>query len=246
MKREFVPTKNTKLFASKIASAQQRGAREGGLVVVTGRPGDGKTRTMQNFAASSSAVMITAQVDWTPRKMITELAEKLCIDLKRGFEGRLQAEIVKSDISIIVDEAGFCLDNKAACLERLRGFTDATSTLLVLVFMERDIHRLADANIEQLASRVNARCSFAKNTFEDIALSCAQLSEVPISPALAQHIYATTDGSMRLAVNAIARIEAVAKMRPDAQQAAPMTLADLKGLELVHVLGQSSRKGVSL
>jgi hypothetical protein len=245
MNRAFVKTKNAKLFDSKVASAQQRGAREGGLVVVTGRPGDGKTRTMETWTSIVGGIMLTAQVDWTPRRMMVEMAEKLGIDTKAGFEGRMQSMIVKGNISIVVDEAGFCLDNKAACLEKLRGITDKTTTLLILVFMARDVHRLTQSNVEQLGSRVNARCDFAKNSAEDIAGACLQLSEVPISAELAEHIHQKTDGSMRLAVNAIARIEAVARMRPTEQHSTPMKVADIKGLELFHVLGHAPRKGTA-
>jgi len=103
MKREFVKTSNAALFDAKIKEAQLRGARESGLVALTGRPGEGKTRTLQAWAAEVGAVMVTAQVDWTPRKMIIEIAEKLGIEITRGFERRMEEMIVKGNISIIVD-----------------------------------------------------------------------------------------------------------------------------------------------
>ena len=243
MKREFVKTSNAQLFEAKIKEAQQRGARESGLVALTGRPGEGKTRTLQAWAAEVGAVMVTAQVDWTPRKMIVEIAEKLGIEITRGFERRMEEMIVKGSISIIVDEAGFTLDNKAACLEKLRGITDKSSTLLVLVFMTHDISRLFAANLKQLKDRINNECNFKKSTLEDVALVCNQLSEVVIDPALIKHIFDKTDACMRLVVNAITRIEIASRMRLDAQRSAPMTLADIKGVELFHVLGQSARKG---
>lgn len=243
MKREFVKTSNAALFDIKVREAQMRGARESGLVAVTGRPGEGKTRTLQAWAAEVGAVMVTAQVDWTPRKMIVEIAEKLGLEIKHGFERAMEEMIVKGSISIIVDEAGFTLANKAACLEKLRGITDKSSTLLVLVFMPRDISSLFATNLEQFNSRINARCDFKKSTLEDVALVCSQLSEVSINPVLVKHIYDKTDARMRLVVNAITRIEISAKSRPEATRNSEMTLADLKGVELFHVLGQTSRKG---
>lgn len=242
MKREFVKTSNAKLFDLKVEAAQQRGARESGLVIVTGRPGDGKTRTMEAWAATVGAVMVTAQVDWTPHRMMVELAEKLGVTPVKGFDRLIGKMIAKDKISIIVDEAGFCLDRKAACLEKLRGITDSTSTLLVLVFMERDIHRLESPQVLQLHSRVTNKCAFKKNSLEDIAAACLQLSEVPFAPDLAEHVFRQTDGSMRMAVNAIARIEIVAKGRAEALRHTPVQIADIKGVELFHVLGQASRK----
>ena len=242
MKREFVKTKNARLFDSKIASAQQRGANEGGLVIVMGRPGDGKTRTMEAWAATTGAIMVTGQVDSTPRKLLMEMAAQLKIDVVKGFELVMEEMIVKGDISIIVDEAGFCMDNKALCLEKLRGITDRTKTLLVLVFMERDRARLADAKVQQLQSRVYNYCNFQKNSLEDISLSCAQLGEVAMEPALVEHIYKKTDGSMRLAVNAIRRIELIAAARSPEKSQTPMTLADIQGAELTPDHGKTSRK----
>ncbi|MDD2811669.1 ATP-binding protein [Rhodoferax sp.] len=242
MKREFVKTSNAALFDAKIREAQLRGARESGLVAVTGRPGEGKTRTLQAWAAEVGAVMVTAQVDWTPRRMIIEIAEKLGLQIKTGFERAMEEMVVKGNISIIVDEAGFTLANKAACLEKLRGITDKSSTLLVLVFMPRDISSLFAVNLEQFNSRINARCDFKKSTLEDVALVCGQLSEVPIAPELVKHIFDKTDARMRLVINAITRIEISAKLRPEAVRHTPMTLGDLKGVELFHVLGQTTRK----
>lgn len=242
MKREFVRTSNAVLFESKIREAQLRGARESGLVAVTGRPGEGKTRTLQAWAVAVGGIMVTAQVDWTPRKMIIEIAEKLGLEITRGFERRMEEMIAKNNISIIVDEAGFTLQNRAACLEKLRGITDKSSTLLVLVFMPHDVSRLFAANLKQLKDRINNECNFQKSTIEDVALVCNQLSEVPIAPELIKHIYDKTDACMRLVVNAITRIELAAKARVESEQNKPMTLAHVRGVELFHVLGQSVRR----
>lgn len=241
MKREFVKTSNARLFDGHVRLAQQRGAREGGLLALTGRPGEGKTRTLQAWAAEVGAVMVTAQVDWTPRKMIIEITEKLGLEITRGYERRMEEMIAKGSITIIVDEAGFTLDHKAACLEKLRGITDKSSTLLVLVFMTHDISRLFAASLKQLKDRISTECNFQKSTLEDVALVCSQLGEVAMDPALIEHIYKKTDACMRLVVNAITRIEIAAKARPEGQRNSPMTLADIKGLELFHVLGQPNR-----
>lgn len=243
MKREFVKTSNAKLFRRHILAAEQRGSRESGLVSLIGRPGEGKTRTLQNWSAEVGAAMLTAQVDWTPRRMLLELAEKLLVEPVRGFESRMAAMIAEKAISIVVDEAGFALDNGAACLEKLRGITDKSGTLLVLVFMPRDITRLEHPRVAQLESRICTRCEFQKSTLEDVALACSQLAEVPVAPDLVAHIFERTDASMRLVLNAIARIEGAAHMRAEDQRAAPMTMASIKGMDLFNGLVRSVRKG---
>lgn len=245
MKREFVKTANAKLFRNHILAAQNRGARESGLVAVTGRPGEGKTHTLHNWMMEFGAVMLTAQVDWTPRRMLMDLAEKLKIDATRGYERRMEAFIAEKDITIIVDEAGFTLANNAACLERLRGITDKSSTLLVLVFMPHDISRLDAPRLKQLRDRINTQCEFQASTLEDVALACAQLGEVPIAPDLVSHILKQTDGCMRLVMNTIARIEGAARMRPPESRAVPMGMNDIKGADLFKGLVRPGRKGAA-
>lgn len=245
MKREFVKTANAKLFRNHILAAQNRGARESGLVAVTGRPGEGKTHTLHNWASEFGGVVLTAQVDWTPRRMLVDLAEKLHIEPTSGFERRMEAFIASKDIAIIVDEAGFTLAHNAICLERLRGITDKSSTLLVLVFMPHDINRLDAPRYKQLRSRISTQCDFQASTLDDISLACAQLSDVPIAPDLIAHILKQTDGCMRLVMNTIARVEGAASMRPASLSATPMGMDDIKGADLFKGLGRSGRKGVA-
>ena len=77
------------------------------------------------------------------------------------------------------------------------------------------------------------------------AAACAQLTDVPIAPDLAAHILALTDGCMRLVLNTIARIEGFANLREGTLRQAPVSLADLKGLDLFKGLGRTGRKGAS-
>lgn len=245
MKRAFVKTANSKMFRSSIAEAQARGARESSLVAVTGRPGEGKSHTLNNWASEFGAAILTAQVDWTPRRMLLDLAEKLLITPTSGFERRMEAVIAAKDISIIVDEAGFTLANNAICLERLRSITDKSSTLLVLVFMPHDITRLDVPRLKQLRDRISTTCEFKKSTLDDVAMACAQLTDVLIAPDLAANIHTHTDGCMRLVLNAIARVEGEARLRPADQSNTPMSLADIKGLDLFKGLGRAGRKGAA-
>ena len=89
MKREFVKTENAKRFRAHVALQENRGSQESGWIVVHGRPGEGKTRTLHNWASENGALMLTAQVDWTVRRMMVELADKLGIEPSTGFERRI-------------------------------------------------------------------------------------------------------------------------------------------------------------
>lgn len=208
MKREFVKTENAKRFRAHVALQESRGSQESGWVVVHGRPGEGKTRTLHNWASENSAIMLTAQVDWTVRRMMLELADKLGIEPSTGFERRIEEVIAAEEIPIVLDEAGFALSRSAACLERLRGVTDKTCTLVVIVLMEQDVPKLARRT--QISSRARI-CEFHKSTLADVAATCMQLSEVEIAPALIARIHEDTDARMRLVMSAIHVVETVAK-----------------------------------
>lgn len=243
MKREFVKTANTRLFKSTIMAAEARGAKESGGIRVTGRPGEGKTRTLLNWASERGAAMVTAQVDWTPRKMMMALAEKLGVQTTHGFERHMVELIAAREIPLVVDEAGFMLNHNAVCLEKLRGITDQTSSIMVLVFMPHDVVRLQQPRLQQLNSRIDHRCDMQPSTLDDVALTCAQLSEVVIAPDLVAHIFEQTGASMRLVMNTIARLEGISASRPEAVRKTPMALADVAGMGLFKGLVAPGKKG---
>lgn len=226
MKREFVKTENARRFRAGIAMLEARGALEAGWMLVIGRPGEGKTTTLFNWGAEAGAVMLTAQEGWTPTRMLAELAEKLGIEPVRGFEKKIEETIAGEEIPIVLDEAAFALHNSAACLERLRGITDKSCTLLVMAAMEQD--RPKFARRMQIASRISYVCDFNKSTLEDVAAACGQLAEIDIAEDLVARIHRETDARMRLVMTAINRVEAVARRNGKSR----LELADVKGLAL--------------
>jgi hypothetical protein len=241
MKREFVKNTNALRFAASIRMMHERGAREACMLLVTGRPGEGKTTTLYNWAAGVGAVMLTAEVDSTPRRLMVDLAQKLSIVVTQGFEREIEAVIAKHNIAIILDEAGFALHNNAACIEKLRGITDKTNTLLVVVIMQNDIGKLNSPRLQQLASRFGEPCSFKEVSFDDVKLACGQLGEVPMADDLVAHIHKVSGASMRQVMGDICKVEETAQRRPELQRANIMHLVDVKGVVLCNALAQAMR-----
>jgi DNA transposition AAA+ family ATPase len=200
MKKEFVRTENDKRFRAALAKHAQAAAAESNLVVVHGRAGDGKTRTLHNWASSCNAVILTAHPGWTVRRMLVDLADRLSIPAKGDWEAAVEAQVAAEEIPVVVDEAGFALRDNAACLERLRSITDKSGTLLVAVVMERDMERLRQ--FDQLTSRATL-CPFRASTLADVRAACAQLSAVAFAPDLSERIHRDSGARMRLVVEAI-------------------------------------------
>ncbi len=209
MKREFVRTENAKRFRAAIAMLEARGAQEAGWLLVTGRPGEGKTTTIHNWASEVGAVMLTAQADWTVTRMREELAAKLGIEVSRGYQAKIGEAIALDEVPIIVDEAQFALHDGASCLEVLRGITDKSKTPLVAITMESEVPKFNRRT--QIGSRFFHQCDFRASSEADVIAACAQLAEVEIADDLALRIHADTSARMRLVMNAIARVEQVAR-----------------------------------
>jgi hypothetical protein len=207
MKKEFVKTENDKRFRTALAQKQLRAAAESDLVVVHGRAGDGKTRTLHNWASSQGAAMITGNPAWTPRRMMLELAEQLSIPPRGDWEAAVAAQIASDEITVVLDEAGFGLKDNAACLERMRSITDKSGTLLVMVVMERDMARLRQ--FDQITSRATL-CPFHASTLADVRTACNQLAEVQIADDLVDRIFKDSGARMRLVIEAINISERVA------------------------------------
>lgn len=242
MKRQFVRNENAKNFDGFILRMGKRGPQEAGLLLVTGEPGAGKTTTLYNYAGRVNAVMLTAAVDSTPRRLMTELAEKLGIEAARNYEREIEAVIARNGTTIILDEAGFALANNAACVEKLRSITDKTMTLLVMVVMKHDMNKLNQPRLKQLADRINDICEFKQASLEDVQLACGQLGEAPMAPELVAHIHHISGGSMRQVLSAICRVDEKAENRPEAERNKPVTIADMKGTVLCPNYGQAVRR----
>lgn len=204
MKKQFVKTENDRRFRAALAQKEQRGASESAMVVVHGRAGDGKTRTLHNWASGCNAVMLTANPGWTVRRMMLELAEKLAVVASGAWENVVAANIAEQEVPIVVDEAGFALANNAACLEKLRSITDKSGTPLVMVVMERDMDRLRQH--DQITSRATL-CPFFPSTVADVRAACSQLAELEIADDLVERIHRESGARMRLVVEAINIVE---------------------------------------
>lgn len=225
MKKEFVKTENDRAFRAALAQKEQRAARESGLIVVHGRAGDGKTRTLHNWASHERAAMLTGRPSWTVRRMLADLAQQLSIPPKGDWEAAVAEKIAAEQIPVVLDEAGFGLRDNAACLEEMRSIADKAGTLLIAVVMERDMDRLR--GFEQLTSRATL-CTFKPASRADVTAACAQLCGVEVAPDLVERIWRDSGQRMRLIVEAIQMVEAVALSvgKPLA------TVADLAGYVL--------------
>ena len=231
MQRQFIKTENYARFTSAITAVEQRGAKEAGMLLVHGQPGYGKSAIIENWAINNSAIFLRANVDWTPKYFLIELAKIM----KKPTQGtaeqlfaRLLAEISATEIPIVIDEAENTLNNGAAVLEKVRDFSDRAESIVVLVGMA-DIKRRI-ARHQQISSRIAQVVEFLPATQNDVAAACKQMAEVDIAVDLVAEIYRQTGGRMRLVLNAISEVERSAKLNG----LSDISLADIGKKSLVY------------
>lgn len=223
MKKHFVKTENLARLEAGVASLSIRGARESSWLLVTGRPGEGKTTTLYNWGATEAACYLTATQGMTPNRLIAAIADRLGVAQGKNAEAAVGAKLAREGTPIVLDEAGFCLADSAACLERLRGLTDKSGSPVVLIMMDQDLWKLGQH--QQISSRIFNSVDFAPSGAPDVAEVCRQLSDIEIADDLVARIHAETEGRMRSVLNAISRVEIVARGAGKAR----MTSADMRG-----------------
>lgn len=240
MRHHFVETENAARYRASIQMLEQRGAMEAGGLLVTARPGEGKSTVVDHWAVRSGAVYLRAKTEWTPHYMMLELAQALDVDTRgkaKDLFARVQARIAADQIPIIVDEVEHALRDSAACLEQLRDISDLSEVIVVLIGMEQARGRISKHM--QLASRIGYVCEFKPATISDVRLACDQLCEVGVSDDLVAEIHAQSDGRMRMVLNAISRAEMVGKK----MQRATVTRDDLRNVPLCEDWQSRVRRG---
>lgn len=229
MRRQFVTTANYGRFTSGIQAIERRGAKEAGMMLVHGSPGFGKSHIVEHWAAETGAVFLRANVDWTPKYFLLELAKTLRLDAggtAQALFGRILESVVERQQPIVIDEAEFTLRDKAVVLEKVRDLSDRAEVTVVLIGMEKIASDLSKH--KQIYSRIGQVVEFKASTVEDVAFACGTLAEVRMTPAMVAEVHRLSSGRMREVLNIIAEIERVAQVNG----LETVDVADMKGVPL--------------
>lgn len=232
MKKVFVKTSNYERLQAAIRFVEDRGAPETSWLLVDGTPGFGKTDTIAEWVTKTGAIYIRAKEGYTRSFFLDELADKLNVESTGSRKDRFQritGRLLVTGMSIVLDEVQHCLPNGASVLEALRDVTDITETIAVLVAGEEKVQRRI-ARYQQLSRRIRETVEFCPLTEEDTLMLCRGLADVEIAPDLIAEIHRQSKGRADAIVNAIATVEGQAKRN----RTTVVTLADMKGQELVH------------
>jgi DNA transposition AAA+ family ATPase len=229
MHRQFIHTENYNRFLDGIDAVERRGAREAGMMLVHGAPGRGKSHIVAHWAVNAKAVFLRANVDWTPKYMLVELAKSMYMD-SRGtaqqlFE-RLLERIVEEQKPIVIDEAEFTLSQNAAVLEKIRDISDRAEVTVVLIGMDKIQQQIA--RHKQIHSRIAQVVEFNGVREADVALASKKLCEADMPPAMMTEVHRLSGGRMREVLNIISAVENTAQC----SNLTTVDVHDMKGVTL--------------
>ncbi|MBF0165415.1 MAG: ATP-binding protein, partial [Magnetococcales bacterium] len=225
--KKFSIISNVQRFLAGVIDVEARGAAESCLMVVDGKPGLGKTRTMEWWAAQNGAVYQTASPGWSVCYMLREILkatdpsvkpgrseEKLIEQLKEALVYRNKSMRAQGNIfGVVIDEAESVVRNKRL-VETLRiDLSDELEIPFILVGMDGLRSDMAHTT-PQGVSRVSRFVGFTPLTLEDAAQLVAELCEVEVREDLVAYLHKTTKGYIREMYNGLSRIESYGKKNP--------------------------------
>lgn len=238
MRNVFVETSNVREFYASLKKLDDRGAEEACLVVVDGKPGLGKTTTLNRWVTQTGSIYLRAQVGWDYSWFIQEVLAELSVDPKsiRGKRNQFarmvselqdrayRAALRDKTFGIVIDECDL-VSSRAEIMEAIRGISDLKHLPTILVGMGtlRDNLR----RFPQIESRGPNKCTFLPATIEDARALIRERCEVPVAEDLIQYVWRASRGFNREMLDAIAHIERFG-LRAEIDDDG-VTLADMAG-----------------
>jgi len=240
LKIGFAETANVARFHAALGSLERRGAAEACLMVVDGRPGLGKTTTLQRWAVENEVVYLRAKKEWTPGWFLNDLLDEFRITPQHSYQRRFAQAMeamlsrqsamarAKKTFAVVIDEADH-ISRNSRIMESIRDFSDLGDVVFILVGMGRIRENLV--LLPQVASRVAQYVRFEPATAADVRALADTLCEVPVADCLADFVCRVTDGFNREIVEALATIERWGKRNAGGEL---VTLAAMAGVAIVN------------
>lgn len=229
MKLSYVKTSNHEKFVLGIDHIAKV-AKEARIMLLSGEPGIGKTRTVDNFGAFNNAIYIEGLPGMTLGYTKDLISYELGGQGLKGFalQKHIQDSLRQTRQPIILDEAQHGLDNKAAVIEYLRRIAEQSGGLLILVCHTTEKHRFAEHKLAHIATRISAVIDFNPADLSDCHLYFKELCDIEIDDGIAKVVLEQSRGRYRLMASAIITVESIASvLKKDS-----LNLADIKGYRL--------------
>ena len=230
MKPKIAITSNAERFLNALTALENRSAREASWLLVTGRPGTGKSELVQWWACQQGAVYLRARTNWTAHWMLSDLLHEMGHAPGRSSEesfGQLLALLSRDPRTLVIDEIEHCLHDSKV-IETLRDLTDLTEVPVIIVGMEEVRAKLLRR--EQISSRICQAVEFGLATKEDVKRLAGTLCEIGINDDLIEEIHQASGGVVRVVLDCLAEAERHGRRA----KLKAVGLHDMAGQKLTH------------
>ncbi len=207
---------NETRFVGAVTAVERRGAAEANWVLVEGDYGFGKSKLMMRHSLRTGSVFVRAKANWTAKWALTDIGDVL--GLERQSTTQKQFAAVSKELMRMQLQPGFCLmvDEVNHCardgkvIETLRDLTD-TAELVMIAGGNKGISGQLRSH-GAILGRVDQHVEILPATVPDVKLMCsALLPDVKVSDKMVEMIQHRCQGSLRLVMGALARVEVFAK-----------------------------------
>lgn len=211
MKSLIVPINNVSRLAEAGEALIHRSYGMPGMGLIHGETGYGKTTATTWYAQKCRAVYVRALASWTPSTMMETILRELDLPARNKLaymvEDIVQALAVQRR-PLFIDEADYLVDSKRMS-ETVRDFHDLSTQPVILIGMDKIAAKLKHR--QQLTGRIAQDVRFEALDAADARLIADKLCEVKVADDLLERLHGATNGSVRLLVVGLARIESLAR-----------------------------------
>jgi len=214
MRHSIVVTDNVMKFRIALTNAINRPYGTEGMVILWGRPGEGKTTVIVDAVLRFNAIYLRATAAWTMTTMLQSLCRELQLPTSAKRQQMMDAiiETLRDEKRpIIVDEADYLLRGRGDMMDALRDIYDFTGVPVVFAGMEEFKKRLRSHGGGRFMRRLTQWVEFVGLTEVDTQKVISELSEVEVADDLVRHVHDRCDANIGRVVIAITRIEAAAR-----------------------------------
>jgi DNA transposition AAA+ family ATPase len=216
---KLAPTKNLNRINDAYANLA-----EGGMGLVFGHPGFGKTWGSCSIYVREKGLLITAKPGWTQKALLKNLLRELGQGEPKGTNADLLDQVIQALAQlrdsygevrpIFVDEADH-LTGDRRCLETLRSIHDATEVPLLMVGMAGVPGQVGiDTKVKsypQFADRIAEWIEFQPVDQEDMSLLVRYCTGIKIADDLLMKLLSDSKGNLRQIRTGLRRIEHLAR-----------------------------------
>jgi DNA transposition AAA+ family ATPase len=213
MRSKTVPVSNIARLSEAANALINRAYGMPGMGLIEGQTGYGKTTAVAWLSIKLNGAYVRALATTTPSSLLGSICKELNIGRRPTNVDTVEVivqRLAETGRPLFIDEADY-LVNKRSLIETLRDIHDLATVPVVLIGMHG--FRRKVTHLQQLTGRIAQWVEFEPAGIDDAKLLARELAEVDVGPDLVGKLHSAANGSVRLIVVGLNRIEQYARNR---------------------------------